>query len=132
MSAPPLQRPSAREAGPELLVLQRWEDFAAWFLRHTSRWPRSLRFPLVQRLHEGVLEVADALVVARYQREEREALLRGANLRLERMRLLLRLARSQGVVPARSFERAQRGLDETGRMIHGWRRALSERGSRDA
>lgn len=43
------------------------------------------------------------------------------NLRLERMRHLLRLARASQVCPAPSFEGAMRALEEIGRMLHGWR-----------
>jgi len=117
----PGERPAARRAGPELLALARWEDFCAWFLAHTGGWPRSTRFTLAQRLQNHALEVAEALVVARFDRRQRATVLGHANLTLERMRLLLRLARAQGHGTARSFERAARDMDEVGRMLHGWR-----------
>jgi len=46
----PLDRPPAAEAGPELLVLQKWEIFVGWFLHHTGKWPKAARFTLTQRL----------------------------------------------------------------------------------
>jgi len=119
VSAAVTHRPPPREAPPELLVLQRWEAHSAWLLQHTSRWPRSMRFTLCRRVQEHALDVAEMLVVARYEPRERAGLLRRANLVLERMRLLLRFARAGGASSARAFESAVRGIDETGRMIHG-------------
>ena len=117
----PHGRPPAREAGPELLVLAKWEEFTGWLLAHTSRWPKSARFTLCQRVQNAALDVAEMLVVARYEPRARVRTLRRCNLTLERMRLLLRLARAAGVMPPAGFESAMRGLDETGRMLHGWR-----------
>ncbi len=119
----PASRPPAREAPPELLVLARFEEFTAWLLERTARWPKSARFTLTQRIENLALDVVEDLVVARYQRAGRKARLDTANLRLERMRHLLRLAKGARICPARTFESAMRGLDETGRMLHGWRTA---------
>lgn len=119
-------RPPARTAGPELFVLSKWEEFSAWFFEHTGRWPKSARFTLCHRVQELALDVADMLVVARYEPRERRAILRRANLALERMRVLLRLALAAKVMPKSGFESAVRGIDEAGRMIHGWRRSLDE------
>lgn len=122
MSAHLSHRPGPREAGPEFLVLARWEELTGWLLQHTGRWPKSARFTLARRVQDHALEVAELLVVARFDPSEREACLARANLLLERMRLLFRLARGARVMSARGFESAARGVDEVGRMIHGWRR----------
>jgi len=118
-------RPEAREAGPELLVLSKWETFSAWLFEHSGRWPKSARFTLAQRVQVLALELAELLVVARYEPAQRRAVLRQANLALERMRVLLRLALAARVTSASGFESAMRGIDETGRMLHGWRKSLA-------
>jgi hypothetical protein len=46
----PSTRPPAREAGPELLCLQKWEDTAGWLIEHTAKWPKSARFSFVQKV----------------------------------------------------------------------------------
>jgi len=52
--------------------------------------------------------------------QSRRHTVRRANLPLERMQLLLlRLALGATVMPPAGFETAMRGLDETGRMLHG-------------
>jgi hypothetical protein len=123
----PLDRPPATAAGPELLVLQVWEAFTAWLFNHTRRWPKAARFSLTQRIEEHALDVTEMLVEARYAPETRRRLLPAINLRLERMRYLLRIARDAKVENPAGFESAVRRIDECGRMIHGWRQAIGER-----
>ena len=120
-------RREPRAAGPELLVLQRWEVFCVWLIEHTRRWPKAWRFTLAQRVENHALDLTEALVEARYHRRARPRLLREANLRLERMRYLFRLARALGVMPKKGFENGMRGVDEAGRMLYGWRVAIGER-----
>lgn len=123
----PLDRPPAATAGPELLVLQKWEAFCGWFLHHTGKWPKSARFTLTQRLENHALEILELLVEARYEPRCRAERLRTLNLLLERMRFLVRIAKAGNVVTNQGFERTNEGLDECGRMVHGWRQALGER-----
>jgi len=118
-------RPAAREAGPELLVLQRWEDFCAWLIPHTGRWPKSSRFTFGQRVQNHALDIVELLVVARWEPRRRRRSLDQANLMLERLRHLFRLARGAGIMSPSGFESAMRGLDETGRMLGGWRKAVA-------
>jgi hypothetical protein len=127
VSAPLFTRPPARTAGPELLCLQKWEDTAGWLIESTARWPKSARFSLVQKVDNHAVDIVEMLVVARYEPGLRRKLLRTINLRLERLRFLLRIARTRNVMPADKFETAMRGVDELGRMVHGWRVAIGER-----
>ena len=109
-------------------MLARWEEHTGWLLAHTARWPRSARFTLCRRVQDHALDVAELLVVARFEPRQRLRSLRRANLLLERMRHLFRLARGARVMPASGFESAMRGVDEVGRMIGGWRKTLGETG----
>ncbi len=120
-------RPPSREAPAELLVLQRAEAFAHWLLDRTRRWPKSLRFTLTQRLENHALDLVESLVIARYEPRRRRAVLEGANLALERMRFLLRLAEGASACPPHTLEAAARALDEIGRMMFGWREAIADR-----
>lgn len=126
----PLDRPPAATAGPELLVLQQWEAFVAWFLHHTGKWPKHARFTLAQRLENHALDVTEMLVQARYEPRVRARLLHDVNLRLERMRFLCRIGKHGGVENGKGFESSMRGLDECGRMVHGWRVAIGDRAAK--
>lgn len=132
MTHHPLDRPPPKPAGPELLVLAHFEEVTAGLFQATNRWPKSVRFTLSQRLQNQALDVTGLLVSARYEPKSRIAALRECNLVLEKMRFLLRLARNTGIDGNRSFERLVSDLDETGRMIHGWRVSLGERKQKTA
>ncbi len=129
MSGATFDRPKAKQAGPELLLLARFEEVTTWLLQHTARWPKRNRFTLTQRLENHALDALELLVLARYQSQQRRTRLHDLNLRLERMRYLLRMARSTEACPARTFEQGMRRLDEVGRMLYGWRRTLAEKES---
>jgi hypothetical protein len=128
----PASRPPARQAGPELLVLAKFEEFTGWLLDRTAKWPKSARFTLTQRVENHALDVVEELVVARYQPAGRRARLEGVNLKLERMRHLLRLAHGSGACNRTVFEASMRALDQAGRMIHGWRTKAVSRGQERA
>jgi 23S rRNA-intervening sequence protein len=133
MTTIPRDRPPAKPAPPDLLVLAKWEDSTRWLLEHTHRWSKAVRFTLTQRVQNHALDVLEMLTEARYERGSRFALLKQANLRFERMRHLLRIAHGTGVMTPRGFEQAMERIDEAGRMLHGWRVSIGERGdARDA
>lgn len=123
----PTDRPPARQAGPELLLLAQFEEFVGLLLDRTAQWPKSARFTLTQRVENLALDVVDDLVTARYERAGRRARLEAANLRLERLRHLLRLSLRARACPFTVFEDSMRAIDEAGRMLHGWRQSLAER-----
>lgn len=118
------QRPPATQAGPELLVLQRWEEFCAWLIPHTGRWPKSSRFTFGQRVQNNALDIVELLVMSRWEPKRRRRNLHQANLLLERLRHLFRLARGADIMSPKGFESAMRGLDETCRLLGGWRKTV--------
>ena len=128
----PFDRPPAAEAGPELLVLQKWAVFVAWFFNHTGRWPKGARFTLTQRLENHALDIGEMLLQARFEPRPRSRLLHKINLRLERMRFLCRIARDAKIQQKGGFESTMRQLDEVGRMVHGWRVAIGDRRMQEA
>ncbi|MBU4455785.1 four helix bundle protein, partial [Patescibacteria group bacterium] len=69
------------------------------------------------------LDILEDIVEARYTRERR-AILRRLNLRLEKMRVLLRLCHERRFLPTQGYEHGFRLLAESGRMVGGWMRSL--------
>jgi hypothetical protein len=66
--------------------------------------------------------VLEALIDATYSRDRKAALAR-ANLGIEKLRFFFRLAAALKYLDVRRYGHAARQLDETGRMIGGWRKA---------
>jgi len=80
----------------------------------------------VNRIDNLALDVVEDLVGARYSRDKRAVLAR-ANLRLEKIRVLLRLCHALGYFPHARCEHAMRCVSDVGAMVGGWFRYQAER-----
>jgi len=107
---------AARRTGPALEAHQR---FLTWLIPTLEKFPRAQRFLLGDRIETSALDVLERLIEATYTRERRSCLL-AANLGLEKLRHLLRLAYELRYLDQRRYEHAARALDETGRLVGGW------------
>jgi len=110
---------NARRTGPAHEAHYR---FLTWLIPTVERFPRSQKFLLGDRIQTTALNVLEALIEATYMRE-RKGHLRQANLGIEKLRFLIRLAFEMRYLDQRRFEHAARVLDETGRLIGGWQKA---------
>ncbi len=110
---------SARRTGPALEAMYR---FMLWVVPTVEKFPRSQRFLLGDRIQGTALDVMERLIEATYTRQ-RSALLREANLGIEKLRILFRLATDLRHLDKKRYEHSARELDEIGRLIGGWRKA---------
>ena len=109
----------ARGTGPALEAHYR---FIVWLVPALERFPRNQKFLLGDRIQGGALDVLESLIEATYTRQ-REASLSRANLGIEKLRFLCRLAQDLRYLDRRRYEYAARCLDETGRRIGAWSKA---------
>ncbi len=109
-------RDRARETGPALEAHYR---FIVWLVPTVEGFPRRQKFLLGDRIQQNALDVLEFLVEATYTRQ-RGPHLRRANLGVEKLRFLLRLAHDLHYLDLRRYEHAARCLDETGRKIGAW------------
>ena len=112
-------RDGARETGHALELHYR---FILWLVPTLDRFPRAQRFLLGDRIQGTALDVLESLVEATYT-SRRAVHLARANLSIEKLRFLLRLAHDLRHLDRRRYEFAARCLDETGRKIGAWRKA---------
>jgi len=103
-------------------VLEKMYQFLLWLIPTVDKFPRSQKFLLGDRIQRTALDVLEALIEAAYTRE-RTGLLVRANLGLEKLRFLFRLAQDLRYLDLRRYEFAARSIDEIGRMVGGWRKA---------
>ena len=100
-----------------------WESIADDLLDRSLKFPRHARYSIAERIDNLVLDVLEGLIVARYQRgRERRAALEDINLRLTRLRALLRLAHRRHYLGEKGYEFVSERIDEAGRMLGGWLR----------
>jgi hypothetical protein len=93
-----------------------------WLVPTLDRMPKAQKFLLGDRIQSTALDVLDSLIAATFTRA-RGGHLTDANLGLERLRVLMRLANDLRHLDNRRYEHAARLIDGVGRLVGGWRRA---------
>ena len=107
-SAPPpggSVKDGARGTGP---ALESHYRFLLWLVPAVERFPRSRKFLLGDRIQRTALDVLDAFIDATCTRQRDHHLAR-ANLGLEKLRFLFRLAHDLRALDSRRYEHAARG-----------------------
>jgi len=119
---------NARQTGPALEHMQR---FLLWLVPTVEKFPRSQKFTLGDRIQTTALDVLERLIEATYTKARAKSL-NAANLGIEKLRILFRLAADLRVLDLRRYEHAARSLDEVGRLVGGWIRMTRSRETPDA
>ncbi len=115
-SKPPRKTDRARETGA---AIESHYRFLLWLVPTLEKFPRAQRFLLGDRIQRTALDVLESLIEATYTRQRRNHLVR-ANLGIEKLRFLMRLAHDLRHLDGRRYEFAARSLDETGRRVGAW------------
>ena len=101
------------------MALESHYRFLLWLVPAVERFPRSQKFLLGDRIQSVALDVLERLIEATYTKRRSDHLAK-ANLGLEKLRFLFRLARDLHCLDHRRYEHAARSLDETGRKVGAW------------
>jgi|TARA_B100001964_G_C14076889_1_gene528419 four helix bundle protein len=112
-------RDNARRTGP---ALEKAYQFMLWLVPTVEKFPRSQKFLLGDRMQGAALDVIEDLIEATYTKDGRAAL-RRANLKLQKLRYLFRIAKDLRHLDPRRYEHAARALEEIGRLVGGWIKA---------
>lgn len=113
--------PSRAEGPSDLLLFEHWMATTQWLLARTQRFPANFRHTLSQRIDSLALGILEDITTAAYQKQP-ERSLRTANDRLNRLRVLLRLAHEMQLLSHDQHIEAERQLSESGRLLGGWLR----------
>ena len=106
---------------PRLWVL--WEQITGEVLDLTRGFPRAIRFTITRRLEDTTIDILEHLVDARFaSAAEKAPLLALADRRLNRLRVLVRLAHAREWLSHTAYAQLARRMDEAGRMLGGWRK----------
>jgi len=99
----------------ELIVITKTYDLILWSCNHTSKFPRSHRFVLGERIERNLYGLLETLIQAKYTKQ-RQRLLEDANLSLEVLRFQMRLAKDLQCLRVESYSFAAKSIDEIGRL----------------
>ncbi|MBS1790740.1 MAG: diversity-generating retroelement protein Avd [Acidobacteria bacterium] len=108
-----------KKAPTELPIIQKTYDLIRWYVPHLNRLPRDHKFMLGNRLIEGLYELLDGLIVARYS-TEKLARLESLNSLLDVIRYQTRLLKDFELLDLRRYEFVSRLIDDIGRSLGGW------------
>ncbi|NLH47508.1 MAG: diversity-generating retroelement protein Avd [Myxococcales bacterium] len=108
----------------DLPAIQKAYDLAKEVLVRLAKFPRDHKFTLGDRIADNVLTVLELLVQAAYTKKKVD-LLDEANIRLERLRMLLRLSRELGALSDKGYEHVMGILTDLGQQLGGWRKQAS-------
>ena len=103
-------------------VIPKTVDLILWMIPKIEKFPRSQRFLLGERMTVLLLDILDLLIDANYTRDK-EPILRAVNLKLEKGRYLIRIAKELRLINIGGYEFSARSVDEIGRMVGGWIKA---------
>lgn len=116
--------PSKTERGmrsmAELEIFAKWTDFLKWLLTVTDSFPRKARFTFTTRIDNTALDLLEDIIECRYLPSVRKNRLISMNIRLEKMRILLRICTELRYLSPRQLEYGVVHINEVGKMVHGW------------
>ena len=103
-------------------------DLMHWLFPQIGKFPRDYRFILGDRIENGLLDVLEKLIEARYTKEKL-GILHSVNISLEKLRFLARLSKDLKLVSVKKYEYLTREINGIGVYVGGWIRKLRERKS---
>jgi hypothetical protein len=105
-------------------ILTKLQDLLVYLIPQLNKFPRDQKFVLGDRIETKVLDVQEFCLRAYYSRDKRGYLLE-ANLQLEVVRHLVRLANALKLFSNHTYGVLAEKMDEVGRMIGGWLKSVS-------
>jgi len=100
-------------------IFNHWYKTLIWLMERAEGMPRHARFTLSNRLIQHSLDILELIIQAIYQKE-RSPLLQQVNLKLETLRILVRICHDRRYLSTQQYRYAAEQLDATGRMVGGW------------
>lgn len=100
-------------------VITKVYDLLLWMIPKLAKFPKDQRYLLGQRIENGLLDILEILIEASFTKEKLN-LLRKANLNLEKLRFLIRLAKDMHYINLAAYEYQAKAVNEIGKMLGGW------------
>ncbi len=90
-----------------------------WLFPQIGKFPREYRYILGDRIENGLLDILESLIEARFVRDK-ELLLRSTNISLEKMRYLIRMSKDLQFISIKKYEYASKEINQIGSCVGAW------------
>lgn len=104
----------------ELPIIQKTYDLIKWYIPILNRLPRDHRFALGDRIVNGLYDLLEGLIQARYARRDRLTRLESLNTHLDILRYQTRLLLEFQLISTQRYDYAGKQLIEIGSGLGGW------------
>jgi hypothetical protein len=108
-----------KSAAPDLPVIQKTYNLIQWYIPILNRLPRDHRFTLGERMVNGLYDLLEGLISARYS-HQKLAQLEQLNHRLDLLRHQTRLLLDFNLMHTERYEYVSKLLTEIGSELGGW------------
>lgn len=109
----------------ELIIYQKLYDLMLYAVPIINRFPKSQRFVLGQQIQNCMIGVAMLIVQANAERDKRRTLWQ-IDVELEKLRLLIRLAKDLNMMPVKQYGLLSQRISEIGRLLGGWMKSAQK------
>jgi hypothetical protein len=103
----------------ELPIIQKTYDLIKWYVPILERLPQRHRFTLGERITNGLYDLLEGLIIARYAKQKLPQL-EILNPRLEILRHQTRLLFEFNLIASHRYEFAGKAINEIGSDLGGW------------
>lgn len=100
-------------------VIEKQYQLILWTLPKLANFPKDQKYLLTDRIEKLMLDILELLIEAHYSKEKRNLLIK-ANLQLDKVRYLIRMAKDMKYINLRAYDYLTDRLLEIGRMMGGW------------
>ena len=104
------------------IVVDKHYKLILWLLPKMANFPKDQRYLLADKIEMLLLEILELLIKAVYVKEKR-AVLMEANLKLDVLRFMVRIAKDMKYININSYDFFCRSAIEIGKMTGGWLKA---------
>jgi hypothetical protein len=110
----------------ELPIIQKTYDFIKWYIPIINRLDKSHKFTLGDRMVNGLYNLLEGLIAARYAKQKLERL-ESLNTQLDILRYQTRFLYDNKMIPGHRYEFAGKSINEIGIELGGWIKQQNKR-----
>ena len=104
----------------DLIIYQKHYDLILYAFPIVNGFPKAQRFVLGQQIQNCLLDIARLIVQANRQRGNRLPILAQVDIEIEKLRLLIRLAKDLRMISVKQYGTLAERINEIGRLLGGW------------